>query len=426
MHIDLAYGKSGLQIDVPEKNLVKVFSMKEKPAIREPYIALVKALLRPIGCEKSLFDMARGKKSACVVIPDITRPMPNYLILPPILKTLHAAGISKNNVTILIATGTHRPNEGEELVELVGPEIAREYSCVNHNSNDLESHELVGKSPSGFDVWVDKRYLLADLKIATGFIEPHFMAGFSGGRKSIVPGVAAYETIKHLHGARLMGHPDSREGNIAGNPFHDELLAIVKNVGIDLIVNVCLDEAKNITGIFCGDLELAHNAGVNFVCEFAKDTIKAPVDIAITTAAGYPLDKTWYQTVKGVTAAIPIVKKGGTIIIASECSEGVGSEDFIELLQQNPDYDKFIDEIYNKGVFKKEQWQLQKYINAQKHAFIILVSDKMKKDVADSIHLTWEGSVSQALGPLLKKHPQAKIAVIPKGPYILTEATSIS
>jgi lactate racemase len=424
MQIDLAYGKSGLTINLPDKNVAKVFSMKEKPAIKEPYIALVKALLQPIGFDQSLFDMGRGKSSACVVIPDITRPMPNELILPPILKSLHAAGISKDRITILIATGTHRPNVGEELVELVGPEIAKEYNCVNHISDDLEAHKCVGQSPSGFDVWIDKRYLSADIKIATGLIEPHFMAGFSGGRKSVVPGVAAYETIKHLHGAQLMGHPDSREGNIDGNPFHSELLAIVKNIGIDLIVNVCMDENLNITGIFSGDLEEAHNAGVDFVCEFAKDYVDEPVDVVITTAAGYPLDKTWYQTIKGVTAAVPIVKKGGTIIIVSECSEGIGSKDFTELLNENANYDKFIDEIYNKDIFRKEQWQLQKYINAKKHANIVLVSGTFNKALADSIHISWAPSVDDVLQPLLKTNPQATIAAIPKGPYLLAEVLS--
>lgn len=423
MKIKLAYGKDGLTVDVPEENLLKVLSMKEKAAINDPYIELIKSLLRPIGFENSMFDMALGKKSACIVIPDITRALPNHIILSPILKTLHAAGITKEKITILIATGSHRPTRGEELVELVGEDIAQSYNIINHNWEDQSAHEMVFKSTSGIDVWIDKRYLEADLKIATGLIEPHFMAGFSGGRKSIVPGIAGFETIKKLHGAEFMGHKDSCEGKVDGNPFHEELLAIVKRVGVDLIVNVTLDEDNNITGIFSGDIELAHEAGVEFVRDVVVDIVDEQADVAISTAAGYPLDKTWYQSIKGLTCVMPVIKEGGTIILVSECSEGIGSESFSELLQKYSDLDDFVEDIYN-GIYKTDQWQLQKFVAVDKHAKIILVSDKLSKDQADSIHIKTADSVEDALKPLLAENPNLKIVVVPKGPFIIPQLAS--
>ncbi|MBN2413031.1 nickel-dependent lactate racemase [candidate division KSB1 bacterium] len=422
MEITLAYGKKGLQIDVPDKNLLKVLSMTNPEPITDTYIEITKSLLRPIGLNQSLFDMAKGHKSACILICDITRPVPNKILLPPILKTLHAAGLKHEEILILIATGIHRPNTGDELVELVGKEIVDNYRIENHFSNDPSSHIYLGKSSRGTDVWIDKRFIESEFKISTGFIEPHLMAGFSGGRKLIVPGIASIETMKFMHSPEMLAHPNTREGIIEGNPFHEEALEIAKMAGTDFIVNVALNEQRQICGIFAGELDKAHLEGVEFVRSRVKDTVPEPVDIVITSSAGYPLDATYYQAIKGLTAAMPIVKEGGTIIIASECSEGIGSKEFTELVKAFSDLDKFLHKIFHEDCFAIDQWQLQEFAKVAKKAHIILVSGGLTTGQKNSIHVPWAKSVQDALQIAFKRHGKnAKIAVIPKGPYILAE-----
>ncbi len=411
-----------MKIEVPDRNLVKVLTMKTREPIHDPNIALIKTLLRPIGCAQTFFDMAKGRETACILICDITRPVPNKILLPPILKTLHAAGLKPENILILIATGIHRPNEGDEILELVGPEIAGRYRIENHFSKDLAAHKYLGQTVRGTEVWIDRRYLDADFKIATGFIEPHLMAGFSGGRKLVVPGIASIETMKYMHGPRLLEHPNAREGVIEGNPFHEEALEIARMAGIDFIVNVALNEQKQITGIFSGESESAHMEGVNFVRESVRDTVSAPADIVITTSAGYPLDKTWYQAIKGLTAALPIVKEGGTIILAAQCSEGLGSREFAKLVYDSADLEKFMRDIFREDFFVIDQWQLEEYAKAARKAHIILVSDGLSRKEKEAMHVAWAQTVEDALNTAFKRHGNdAQVAVIPKGPYILAE-----
>lgn len=424
MQVDLSYGKKGLSVKIPDVNLVNVLTMKQQLPLSDPAMAIVKALQNPIGLHTDISGIARGKKSACIIIPDMTRPMPNNVILPPLLRILKEAGIEKNNIIILIATGTHRPNLGEELVELVGREIVENYRVENHYAHDFASHANLGASPtgSGIEILIDKRYVEAELKIATGFIEPHFMAGYSGGRKSIAPGIAAIETTKRLHSPELMGHVNSREDMLDGNPFHNEVLQIAKKVGVDMIINVALNEQKQITGVFCGDLDLAHRKGVEFVRQSVKDTVPEPVDVVITTGGGYPLDATWYQTIKGVHAALPVVKKGGTIIVASECSEGIGSQQFAQLIQKYRDLEKFLQDISGNDFFVMDQWQLQKYAIARRKANVILVSDSLSPQLKDSMNMPWQNTVETAIVSVLQEYRTgATIAAIPKGPYVLVD-----
>jgi len=422
MEITLEYGKTGLQFDIPDKNLVKILSMSNPTPIPDTYIEITKSLLRPIGLNQSLFDMVKGRKNACILICDKTRPVPNKILLPPILKTFHAAGLKHDDILILIATGIHRPNLGDELTELVGEEIKNNYRIENHYSNDLSSHKHLGKSSKGADVWIDKRFIESEFKITMGFIEPHLMAGFSGGRKLIVPGIASIETMKYMHGPEMLAHPNAREGVIEGNPFHEEALEIAKMAGTDFIVNVALNEQRQICGIFSGDLEKAHLKGIEFVRNYVRKTVPAPVDIVITTSAGYPLDATYYQAIKGLTAAMPIVKEGGTIIIAAECSEGIGSDEFIKLVKESSDFDKFLNKIFHKNFFVIDQWQLQEFVKVAKKANIILVSSGLTTEQKDSIHIQWAETVQDALTICFERHGKdAKIVAIPKGPYILAE-----
>lgn len=421
MKIKIDYGREGCWINVPDKNLVKVLAMKESIPFENPEASVEQALKQPIG-SRPLSELARGKKTACIVICDITRPVPNKIILPPILNTLESSGIPRENITILIATGIHRPNLGEELIALVGEEIDENYRVVNHYAKERDTHTHLGQTSRGTEVLIDSTYVNADLKITTGFIEPHLMAGFSGGRKLICPGIASLDTVKVMHSPKILEHPNSREGIIEGNPFHEESLEIAKIAGVDFIVNVALDEKKQMTGIFAGDLEKAHEAGIASVKTHVVDTVSEPVDIVVTTSAGYPLDATFYQSVKGMTAALPIVKEGGTVIIAAECKEGLGSEEFAQLVRETTDMDVFMKDIYRDDYFVVDQWQFEELAKVLRKADVYLFAEGVSKDDCKRMIPACVSSVEEGIDMALERHgPDATIAVIPKGPYILAK-----
>jgi len=422
IQVDLAYGKTGLRATLPHRSVAKILTMKPAEPILDPHTAVIKSLLNPIGFNHSLYDMAKNHGSACILICDVTRPVPNKIILPPVLKSLAAAGIPHHATRILIATGIHRPNLDDELIELVGPEVASRYRIDNHFSRDLASHTCLGKTSRGTDIWIDSRFVEAEYKIATGFIEPHLMAGFSGGRKLVVPGVSSIETMKCMHGPKIMEHPLSREGVIDGNPFHEEALEIANRVGVDFIITVALNEHREIIGVFSGHLESAHQKGVEFVRSVVRDTVPQPVDIVLTTAAGYPLDTTYYQSIKGLTAALPIVKQGGTIILAARCENGLGSDEFAGLATDPRPVPEIIEEIVSEKQFVVDQWQFEKFAQAARRADIILVADGLKPEIKNRLHVKWANTVEQAVAMALETHgPNSRIAVIPKGPYILAE-----
>ncbi|MDZ7263864.1 MAG: nickel-dependent lactate racemase [candidate division KSB1 bacterium] len=421
MKIQIDYGKTGLWIDVPEKNLAKILKMKPGKPLENPVAALESALQSPIASEP-LAKLARLHHRACIVICDITRPVPNKILLPPILSVLEANGIKRKDITILIATGLHRPNWGAELEYLVGPEIAATYRIVNHDARNPASHTYLGTTSRGTPIWVDTTYIQADLKITTGFIEPHLMAGFSGGRKLICPGISSQDTIRVMHSPKILEHPLACEGALNGNPFHEEALEIARTAGVDFIVNVALDEKRQITGIFAGDLMQAHQQGVTHVRNHVRDTVPEPVDIAITTSAGFPLDATFYQSIKGVTAALPIVKPGGTIILAAECAEGLGSPEFSQLVRETIDLQEFTQKIWQDDFFVIDQWQLEELAKASRKAEVYLFSDGISPSDKANLPVVVIDSIAQGIDRARQRHGKnATIAVIPRGPYILAE-----
>lgn len=419
MRVRLDYGKTGLAAELPDKNLKAVLGLKPSTPLNNPAEAIGSALRSPIG-SPPLADIARGRRDACIVLCDITRPVPNRLLLPPILKTLHRAGIPKERVTLLIATGTHRPNWGEELEALVGSEIASSYRVVNHDSKDLSAHRFLGTSPNGVPIWLDKTYTDADLRITTGLIEPHFMAGFSGGRKLIMPGVAAFHSIQRWHCPRFLEHPLATNGSIHGNPVHEESLAIAKCARPDFIVDVTLDETNRTTGVFAGDLEEAWLAGTTFAEQHVRAPITELADVVVTTCAGYPLDLTYYQAVKGMVGALPAVKQGGTIIIASECAEGIGSPDFAKALKETDDLEAFVRHISQPEVFVPEEWEVEELAKATRHAEIICVAGGIPSETLAECFATPAESVEEAVQMALEKHGEnASIYAIPRGPYVI-------
>lgn len=419
MRVRFDYGKTGLEAELPDANLIGILGLTPAPPLPDPHAAIAAALAHPLGT-RPLAELAQNRTDACIVICDITRPVPNKLLLPPILHTLEQAGIARGNITILVATGTHRPNVGEELTALVGPEIAGQYRVVNHACKDREAQQFIGTSPNGVPVWLDKTYCQADLKITVGLIEPHFMAGYLGGRKLIMPGIAAMETVQNWHCPRFLESPLATMGVVDGNPVHAESLAIANMQPPDMIVDVTLDEANHITGMYAGHLEQAWRAGVEFAAQHVRASAPAPADIVVTSCAGYPLDTTFYQAVKGMVGALPAVKPGGTIIIASQCAEGLGSADFADALLRIEDLEAFVAHISQPGVFVPEEWEIEELARATRHANVICIADGVPADTLAQCFVTPASSVEEALEIAFARHgADAALLAIPRGPYVI-------
>ena len=425
MKLRLDYGSEGLDVEIPDE--AQVLSMVDAPEIEDLESRIEQALQHPLGTE-SLARLAQGRRSACVVIADITRPVPNALILPPILSTLEAAGIARQDITILVGTGLHRPNEGAELIRLVGEYVAANYHIVNHKAREPDTLVFLGETSAGAPIWIDRIYVDADLKIATSLIEPHLMAGFSGGRKAICPGIMGVETMKVLHGPKLMGDPRAAEGIIDANPFHQQALEVALKAGVDFTFNVAMNDRRQVTGMFSGDLEQAHAAGVQFVAAQASAWVDEPVPIVVTTSAGYPLDLTFYQAVKGLTAVLPIIEQGGTIVLAARCEEGLGGPEFTQLLADTQNPEAFAARLRDPDFFVVDQWQLQELCKVLRKARVLLCSNGVD---GDGPHLrglvTSVASVEAGIQQARLQHgADAAVAVIPRGPYVLARSRRAS
>jgi nickel-dependent lactate racemase len=418
MRVTLEYGRTGLSVELPDRNVVGPLAIREMPPIANPQAAIEATLAHPIGTP--LAEVARGRRNACILVCDITRPVPNRLILPPLLRALEQQGIARRDILLLIATGLHRPNEGAELEEMLGPDVVANYRIENHRGKVLEEHDYLGETPNGVPVYLDGRYVRADLKITTGLIEPHLMAGYSGGRKVICPGIAALETVKVWHGPRFLEHPKADCGYLDGNPVHEENTRIAKMAGCDFIVNVCLDGQRRITWVGAGDMEAAWLEGVRFVEKAVRVPVERPLDVVVTSSAGYPLDTTFYQAVKGMTGALPIVKRGGTIILAASLTQGLGSSEFQRVMTENPDLRAFKERILGKDYFVMDQWQLEELAKVVERCKVKLVTSGVPAETLRHCHVEPAPSVEEAVKDSLREYGlDAQIAVIPKGPYVL-------
>jgi lactate racemase len=422
MRVRLDYGKSGLEVDLPDRNVVRTLNYQSAQPLSDPESALGAVLEQPSGTP-SLAVLAEGRRDACILVCDITRPVPNQMILTPMLETLERAGIARDQILILVATGLHRPNSGDELVEMVGRRIVERYRIENHFGERQDEHTWLGESPRGVPIWIDSRYVRADLKIATGLIEPHLMAGFSGGRKLICPGIAGIDTIRAWHSPAFLEHPRSDSGMLDGNPVHEENTWIGRRAGCDFIVNVVIDAQRRPLKFVAGDMEQAFLEGCRFVRPLVTARVPEPVDIVVTTSAGYPLDTTFYQSVKGMTAALPIVRQGGTVILAASMSEGIGSQPFQSLFQQHESPAAFIERLLgDPEYFVMDQWQLEKMAAVSRRAKIKVVSDGLPSETLNRLFVQACPSVEAAIAECMQEYgPDATIAVIPKGPYVVAE-----
>ena len=421
MPITLRYGRTGLDLELPTDLDAHVLHLHPLAPLENPEAAIRASFQSPIGTEP-LAELARGKKTACIVLCDVTRPVPNEAILRPMVETLEDAGIERENITFLVATGLHRPNWGEELREMVGDFLFEHYRFENHDARDESAMTDMGEVAFGEGqsarIALNSHYVRAELKITTGLLEPHFMAGYSGGRKVICPGIASAKTILQFHSPGMIGDPNARAGNLNANPIHAMSLAVAKRVGCDFICNVTLDEERRVTGVFSGDMEAAHQVGIEHADSGSKIPV-SPAPIVVTTSAGFPLDTTFYQCVKGMVCALPALKKGGTLIIAASLSEGIGGPEFSEMCRSLTSVDEFLDRISSSPT-QIDQWQLQEMMLALKHAGqILIVSDGLSSDVLGSFLVSPVGSVEEALSIAREKHGfDARVVVIPEGPYV--------
>lgn len=424
LRLKLDYGRSGLDVELAANRLIGPLEIQPVPPLADPDSAVRELLDSPIG-SPPLAEIALGKKTACILVCDVTRPVPNETILRPTLRILHEAGIAREKVLILVATGLHRPSTEAEKVEMLGPEIASAYRVEDHDGTRLEDHTSLGTTDRGVPVWIDSRYLAADLKITIGLIEPHLMAGYSGGRKLICPGIVALETARVWHGPAFLEHPSADCGIVDGNPVHEESTRIARMAGCDFIVNVTIDQDRRITSIVAGDMEKAWLEGVRFIEKVVKANVGEPVDVVVTSGAGYPLDATFYQSVKGMTGCLPIVKQGGTIILAASLTEGIGSPEFQSLFRDNPTLEGFMTRILGQDYFVMDQWQLEELAKVRRKVRVKVVSDGLSAEVLRSCYVESAPSVESALAESLAEYgPDARVAVIPKGPYVLPVISS--
>jgi nickel-dependent lactate racemase len=421
MKTRFAFGKHGIQVAVPEGFDCQVVRSRDADAVRDVAGALAAALDRPIGCE-ALAKLAAGKRTAAISVCDITRPAPNHVTLPPLLHRLHEAGIPPEGVIILIATGLHRAATPEELDVILGPEIASRYRVASHDARDFAAHRALGTTRRGTPVYIDERFMAADLHITLGFVEPHLMLGFSGGRKLVVPGQAAQETIKVIHSPRFIREPLATEGSIKGNPLHDELLEIAAMARHDFILDVTLTLEREISGVFAGDPVEAHAAAVSFLESTSLESLDTLADAAITSAAGYPLDLTFYQSVKGLTAAQHVVKPGGRILVVGECAEGIGSPEFARMLKAYEGHARFLEGIRHTKV-EVDQWQLEKLALTGIDRELLFYTPGVAKQELGCLGSQAFGNLDEAVRALLAGLPSgARIVLLPEGPYTYARA----
>jgi lactate racemase len=421
MKTRFSFGKSGIEVSVPDRFASQLVKSRRAVALADAGAALDAALDHPIGC-KPLAEMAAGKMSAAISVCDITRPAPNQWTLPSLLRRLHNAGIAIEGITILIATGLHRQATRDELDVILGPEIATRYRVLSHDARNLAQHRSLGVTSRGTPVYIDERFMAADLHISLGFVEQHLMLGFSGGRKLIAPGLAAQETIKVLHSPRFMREPLAKEGSIAGNPLHAELLEIAGMARHDFILDVTLTQERRINGVFAGDPKKAHAAAVEFLETTSLERLSEPADAVITSAAGYPLDLTFYQSIKGISAAQHLVKPGGRILVLGECAEGIGSAEFARMLERFSGHERFLEEI-RSTVVEIDQWQLEKLALCGVNHELFFFTPGAAKEKLGCLSARSFDDLEDAIGALLAGLPDgARVALIPEGPYTFARA----
>lgn len=412
MNVNLAYGQGWLPVELPDHTTV--IEPAHQPGLADERAAVLAALEQPLGV-KPLREWIQPGQKVCLLFTDLTRATPNHRLIPWLLDYL--AFVPRDDITLLNQTGTHRPNTRAELETMLTPEVVARYRVINHECEKAADLIPLGTTRDGTPALLNRHAVEADVRIVTGFIEPHFFAGFSGGPKGLMPGVAGLQTLLSNHGAKNIGDANASFGILETNPIWEEIRDIALRVGPSFLVNVTLNEQRQITGVFAGDLLAAHRVGCDFVKRSAMHRCDAPFDVVVTTNSGYPLDMNLYQSVKGMSAGARIVKPGGTIILAAECREGVppGSP-LDQLLRRTRGPEEILALLATPGFVRAEQWQAHIQALIQRKATVLLYSS-LAAAVVRAAHLTpcadISATVRERMGP---RGPGARIAALPQGP----------
>ena len=420
--ISLAFGRDHLPLRVPDDCDVTVLRKATMHAVADEGAAIRRALENPIDASP-LRSLAKGRRSACILICDITRPVPNGIFLRPMIETIANAGVPLDRITVLVATGLHRPNLGAELAEVVGdPWVLENVRVENHYARNDDDHADLGRTETrGTPIRIDKRFVTADLRIATGLVEPHFMAGWSGGRKVIAPGVAHAETITTFHNAAFMAHPRAANCVLDGNPLHEEQLAIIEMLGGALALNTVIDDRRRLAFVNFGEVVASHLRAVDFAREYTQVAVPRRFRTVVTSAAGYPLDKTYYQTVKGMVGPLDILAPGGELIVASACSEGLGSKHYIEAQRRLVDLgpDGFAASIAGKAHADIDEWQTQMQLKPMRVGRVRLYTDGLDATAAGLTGVERVADLSAAVAESMARQGDPHVAFVPEGPYVV-------
>src|SRR5215468_1502317 len=383
MKLRLDYGSDGLDVELPDQRTT-VIEPSFLPAIEDAHAALVAALRHPIG-RPPLRDIVRPGQKIAISVCDITRAQPRAAMLRALFEEM--PGINPHDVTILIATGTHRTNTRAELERMLGHDIVATYPVVNHDSRDDSTLAHVGETRTGVPIFLNKKWLAADVRITTGFVEPHFFAGFSGGAKMVAPGLAGLKTVLVLHDAKRIGSPHATWGVIEGNPVQDDVREIARTTGVTFSIDVTLNRDHEITAVFAGELFAEHGQA----CAFSKASVMCPVDVpfdvVLTTNAGYPLDQNLYQAVKGMSAAAKVIRSGGTIVCAAECRDGLPNHgSYGQVLASRPTPAALLEMINTPGYAVPDAWQVQVQAQIQMKARVLVKNGFMSDDEIRAAH----------------------------------------
>ena len=415
MKVNLAYGSGHLPIEVPDDRTT-VIEPAHIDGLADEKAAVLDALQNPIGSQPLLERISPDAK-ICIAFTDITRATPNDRIIPWLLEHL---GGPNDNITLLNQLGTHRPNTREELETMLTPEVVANYRVLNHEPENPKALVQVGTTADGTPALLNRHIVEADLRIITGFIEPHFFAGFSGGVKGIMPGCAGLETVMSNHGAKNIGDPQATFGVTVGNPIWEELRDIALKTGPSFLLNITLNEQRDITNVFAGDIIEAHKTGCVFVKKSAMQPLEQPFDIVVTTNSGYPLDLNLYQGVKGMSAGARVLKEGGTLILAAECREGVpDGSPLDDLLRSAGSIEEILAMLSTPGFVRPEQWQAQIQALVQRRAEV-LVCCELDDATLRACHLAPCADINAEVAKRLAKlGADARVAVLPQGPLTI-------
>ena len=418
MRIKLAYGRSGHFVDLPE--MTDILKPNFNPGLPDEATAIKNALRNPIGTVP-LLDLVKAGDRVVIVHTDITRATPNDRILPILIGELEHAGVFSSDIMLLNGLGTHRAQTENEMRELLGDSIVENYQSLQHDCNDENSLIALGNTSLSHPVRINKHFLEADVRILTGFIEPHFFAGFSGGPKAVLPSLAGAESVFTNHGYKMISHPKASWGITAENPIWEEMREVALRTNPTFLLNVSLNTNKEITSVFAGDMIAAHTQGCAYVKDNAMVGVEDPYDIVITTNSGYPLDQNLYQSVKGMSAANQIIRQGGSIIIATACVDGLPDHGlYAALLEKGGSPQGVMDLVSQEGYSAQDQWQVQIQAQIQQRADIYVFSEGLTSDQVELALFKPCKNIESTIDDLMNKYkPAPRVCVIPEGPITI-------